>query len=1405
LKASSGPSFFDSGATLGTVDEEKLEKEVEAVFDADVKKVLEFFGKLIDAGADVHAQVDKLFRYRNTKASAKKGKKKDVEGDVEMKSDNETADSDEESSPELNTDDESEPEDLEEEEPAYEEFDSEDDLPGLGLSTKKQQSKHTKVWDFETNSFVIKEYGNAGLWTCLHFAVRSNNPSLIEFLLARGADVNKRNWNGDIPLQLAFEHGDTKLLHQLIDAGSNVNNINKKGANSLLETAKFSVEAEIIEKLLSNKAEPNLVSYRNRTILKSVVASEDVDRLGLLIKHGADVNFPDKKQRTALHHAINHSSASGDATFDTEHLLLKNSADVNAVDALGRTPLHYAFVKIGDHKDVSNIDPIEAVSSLCAIKGIKLNVQDRWGKSPLHYASQRGATCAAVHLINKGATADLTDNDGNTPLGIAFMRGHSNYAFVLIQNKASVNSCLNFCPQKEWKSDEKVNSKKHQKARAIARNTFGMFGRKSRRAGFGYNPYGYNNNYGNSGRTYMEGDEELTDDNNYSADGSDMSLEYGTYSFFRIAVHRGWQGIAYMLLDYKYDYMRALQDAMIEQKFKLVHTLLSKDPDGEVLRNLNEEKQNLIHIMGIHGKSVDQKLATSILDDLSEKGLDLNMKDASGKSPLHHAAANHFLVMLTYLLEKGANVNDEDNDQHTPLALAIKDDGIYSANDTVKELQEKGANMNIHVVSTIENEKIRVTPLLQAIAKDVEDPEFKMVNSMLGLGCDVNAVDEKGRNAIIYAIRMNNEKLLEFLLKSPKVTKDVVDNDGKTAVHHVVNPRTFGSFENVKILKCLASHKFPLNEKDQAGKVPMFYAQQQESEVMAKALKKLGAKDIKSTFKRAHTSVPMKDWADSPYDINGDCKAYVKKLEKSAKKKAKPEEKKIQPYAEGGFSKIHEVVYEEDSETDAYDAIMSKIDVKNGHYSENLFYQMQLIKDTNRDMYILFTRWGRIGSPGQFQKTPFGELEEAVKEFKKVFKQKSGNEWDEREDFEKKHRKFQLLKFEKTFVAQEEMLTAFDLEKCPKSDLSDELQSVMGQVVNTALYVKSMSLSGIDTDLLPMGKLAHETITKAEGFLKQISAFIKEKNEIAEDLTKAGAIEKLWGVENKIYDLSSRFYEIIPHKNFVNTPIPPIDNERELETKLSMIKNLGDFELVSRMLLGAHNKKKEVNPMDYVLSALNVKLEALDKESEEFRTLMEYIKNTSNETIEKSIKNIFVLQRRGEAENFQKWKKLANKKLLFHGSKVSNFMGIMSQGLKIAPAWAPSTGLAYGKGIYLADMFSKSQAYCDDYQIDPSIKHDKFMLMCEAALGKPFKTSECLDIEKAKKGYHSTEAIGSTKPDPDSTIILPNGCSVPVGKLVDIPNPRGGWGSYPSEYIVYEESQVRLRYIIQFEADAGYW
>jgi hypothetical protein len=52
----------------------------------------------------------------------------------------------------------------------------------------------------------------------------------------------------------------------------------------------------------------------------------------------------------------------------------------------------------------------------------------------------------------------------------------------------------------------------------------------------------------------------------------------------------------------------------------------------------------------------------------------------------------------------------------------------------------------------------------------------------------------------------------------------------------------------------------------------------------------------------------------------------------------------------------------------------------------------------------------------------------------------------------------------------------------------------------------------------------------------------------------------------------------------------------------------------------------------------------------------------------------FAVERAGEAARFSPFTQLPNRQLLFHGSRLANFVGILSHGVRIAPKEAPATG-----------------------------------------------------------------------------------------------------------------------------------
>ena len=117
---------------------------------------------------------------------------------------------------------------------------------------------------------------------------------------------------------------------------------------------------------------------------------------------------------------------------------------------------------------------------------------------------------------------------------------------------------------------------------------------------------------------------------------------------------------------------------------------------------------------------------------------------------------------------------------------------------------------------------------------------------------------------------------------------------------------------------------------------------------------------------------------------------------------------------------------------------------------------------------------------------------------------------------------------------------------------------------------------------------------------------------------------------------------------------------------------------------------------------------------------------------------------------------------------MTNYLGILAQGLRIAPKEAPTTGYMFGKGVYFADTFQKSQSYAGKGVTQGS----GIMLLCEVALGKMKKLREPTYVEQLESEFHSVMGCGKAGPDfKKKQIITPKGFSLATGPEINYPEP----------------------------------
>ncbi|KAF9583758.1 Poly [ADP-ribose] polymerase 2 [Lunasporangiospora selenospora] len=474
--------------------------------------------------------------------------------------------------------------------------------------------------------------------------------------------------------------------------------------------------------------------------------------------------------------------------------------------------------------------------------------------------------------------------------------------------------------------------------------------------------------------------------------------------------------------------------------------------------------------------------------------------------------------------------------------------------------------------------------------------------------------------------------------------------------------------------------------------------------------------------------------------------------------------------------------------------------------NNNKFYLIQLLENTTLSQFAVFSHWGRVGATGQSSTDYSVTLDGAKGIFEKKFKDKTKNNWAERDDFQKYPGKYHLLppddgEDDEEETEEVEMETKEDVV-IPDSKLHPKVQSLMELIFNQSMMNRQMQELDYDAKKMPLGKLAKSTILHGYLVLKKLGEALNKKKPDSKELM----------------DLSSEFYTVIPHSFGMRTP-PVIKDPQTLKKKLEMMEALGEIEIAQKLM--KENKQIQealsINPLDSQFASLKLnKLDALDRESERFQMIERFVKNTHGAThsaYKLNIEEVFDMDREGEMARFDEtgFSKFHNRRLLWHGSRLTNFVGILSQGLRIAPPEAPVSGYMFGKGVYFADCVSKSANYCSTNTGSST----GLMLLCEVALGDmhEIKHSDYYACTNSKNaGKHSTKGLGFSYPDENHDEIVDNGMRVQCGPMTTAAStststPTGfgfnhGYGLQYNEYIVYDVSQIKMRYLIRM--DFGY-
>uniref|UniRef100_A0A915BV35 Poly [ADP-ribose] polymerase n=1 Tax=Parascaris univalens TaxID=6257 RepID=A0A915BV35_PARUN len=448
--------------------------------------------------------------------------------------------------------------------------------------------------------------------------------------------------------------------------------------------------------------------------------------------------------------------------------------------------------------------------------------------------------------------------------------------------------------------------------------------------------------------------------------------------------------------------------------------------------------------------------------------------------------------------------------------------------------------------------------------------------------------------------------------------------------------------------------------------------------------------------------------------------------------------------------------------------------------NKNSFYKLQLLKHDVKEKYYLFRSWGRVGTNIGGSKTEdYGnEIDEAKEAFEALFLEKTGNDWKNREHFKKIAGKMSILITDYSQKAEKNGCGQFDSKPGSKSKLPKSIQEIISMIFDVEAFNEALREFEIDLDKMPLGRLSKCQIDNAYKVLTEL-----------QDLIASGEAN-----HDHYLDATNRFFTYIPQDFGLNAP-PLLNSLDKIKDKTKLLDELLEIELAYSILKTDKDGDLTRDPIDVHYEKLHAQMEVVDKESDEFKRIMEYVKNThapthNQYTIE--VIDLIRVKREGESEHFKR--DLPNRHLLWHGSRITNFAGILSQGLRIAPPEAPVTGYMFGKGVYFADMVSKSANYCY------ALNKEGLLLLCDVALGEMQEETQAKSITKLRKGKHSCKGVGRTIPDPTQAYVTDEGVTIPMGKPID--SKRTDLSLLYNEFIVYDVSQIEIKYLLRAKFNA---